>query len=950
MSINKEQDFGTPASSAAQLVTLEIDGFKVTVPEGTSIMRAAATIGIDIPKLCATDSIEPFGSCRLCVVQIEGGRGMPASCTTPAAEGLKVVTQNQKLAEVRRGVMELYISDHPLDCLTCSANGDCELQDMAGAVGLREVRYNPIETHLDAVKDESNPYFSFDPSKCIVCSRCVRACEETQGTFALTIDGRGFDSKVSPSQNQSFMDSECVSCGACVQACPTATLMEKSVIDHGQPEHSIITTCAYCGVGCSFRAEMKGEQVIRMVPNKDGKANHGHSCVKGRFAFGYATHKDRMTKPMIRANIKDPWQEVSWEEAINYAASELKRIQEKYGKGSIGGITSSRCTNEEVYIMQKLIRAGFGNNNVDTCARVCHSPTGYGLKQTFGESSGTQDFDSVMKADVIMVIGANPTDGHPVFGSQMKKRLRQGAKLIVIDPREIDLVKNSPHVTANYHLKLRPGTNVALINAIGHVIVTEKLMDEVFVNDRCDITSFAKWETFIAQEHNSPEATEAITGVTASTLREAARLYARANNGAIYYGLGVTEHSQGSTMVIGIANIAMATGNLGRDGVGVNPLRGQNNVQGSCDMGSFPHEFPGYRHVSDPDTHKLFETAWQAELSNEPGLRIPNMFDAAFDKSFMGLYCEGEDIAQSDPDIQHVHAALRSMECVIVQDIFLNETAKFAHVFLPGASFLEKNGTFTNAERRISPVRKVMSPLTGYQDWEVTQMLSNAMGYPMNYNHPSEIMAEIASLTPTFAGVSYEKIDQLGSVQWPCYDEDSVGTPIMHEETFMRDNGKGLFMLTEYVASAERTSRNFPLILTTGRILSQYNVGAQTRRTKNNAWHAEDRLEIHPHDAEDRGVKNEDWVGIKSRAGETVLRALITDRVQPGVVYTTFHFPESGANVITTDNSDWATNCPEYKVTAVQISKVSQPSEWQEKYQAFTETQLDLLEQGISNG
>jgi formate dehydrogenase major subunit len=950
MSINKQQDFGTPASSAIQLVTLEIDGFKVTVPEGTSIMRAAATIGIDIPKLCATDSIEPFGSCRLCVVQIEGGRGMPASCTTPAAEGLKVVTQNQKLADVRRGVMELYISDHPLDCLTCSANGDCELQDMAGAVGLREVRYKPIETHLDAVKDESNPYFSFDPSKCIVCSRCVRACEETQGTFALTIDGRGFDSKVSPSQNQSFMDSECVSCGACVQACPTATLMEKSVIDHGQPEHSIITTCAYCGVGCSFRAEMKGEQVIRMVPNKDGKANHGHSCVKGRFAFGYATHKDRMTKPMIRANIKDAWQEVSWEEAINHAASELKRIQAKYGKDSIGGITSSRCTNEEVYIMQKLIRAGFGNNNVDTCARVCHSPTGYGLKQTFGESSGTQDFDSVMKADVIMIIGANPTDGHPVFGSQMKKRLRQGAKLIVIDPREIDLVKNSPHVTANYHLKLRPGTNVALINALAHVIVTEKLMDEEFVNDRCDIASFAKWETFIAQEHNSPEATEAITGVPATELREAARLYATANNGAIYYGLGVTEHSQGSTMVIGIANMAMATGNLGRDGVGVNPLRGQNNVQGSCDMGSFPHEFPGYRHVSDPVTHKLFETAWQANLSDEPGLRIPNMFDAAFDKTFMGLYCEGEDIAQSDPDIQHVHAALRAMECVIVQDIFLNETAKFAHVFLPGSSFLEKNGTFTNAERRISPVRKVMSPLTGYQDWEVTQMLSNAMGYPMNYSHPSEIMDEIASLTPTFAGVSYDKIDQLGSIQWPCYDEDSVGTPIMHEETFMRDNGKGLFMLTEYVATAERTSRKFPLILTTGRILSQYNVGAQTRRTENNVWHSEDRLEIHPHDAEDRGVKNEDWVGIKSRAGETVLRALITDRVQPGVVYTTFHFPESGANVITTDNSDWATNCPEYKVTAVQISKVSQPSEWQENYQAFSETQLDLLEQGLSNG
>jgi formate dehydrogenase major subunit len=649
MSINKEQDFGTPASTASQLVTLEIDGFQVTAPAGTSIMRAAASIGIDIPKLCATDSIEPFGSCRLCVVQIEGGRGMPASCTTPVAEGLKVVTQNQKLADVRRGIMELYISDHPLDCLTCSANGDCELQDMAGAVGLREVRYNPVETHLNAAKDESNPYFSFEPSKCIVCSRCVRACEETQGTFALTIDGRGFDSKVSPSQNQAFMDSECVSCGACVQACPTATLMEKSVIDHGQPEHAIVTTCAYCGVGCSFRAEMKGEQVIRMVPHKDGKANHGHSCVKGRFAFGYATHKDRMTKPMIRASIKDAWQEVSWEEAINHAASELKRIQAKYGKDSIGGITSSRCTNEEVYIMQKLIRAGFGNNNVDTCARVCHSPTGYGLKQTFGESSGTQDFDSVMKADVILVIGANPTDGHPVFASQMKKRLRQGAKLIVVDPREIDLVKNSPHVQADFHLKLRPGTNVALINAFAHVIVTEKLMDEAFVNERCDVASFTKWETFIAQEHNSPEATESITGIAAADVRAAARLYATANNAAIYYGLGVTEHSQGSTTVIGIANLAMATGNLGRVGVGVNPLRGQNNVQGSCDMGSFPHEFPGYRHVSDDKTHQLFETVWHAELSTEPGLRIPNMFEAALDKSFMGLYCEGEDIAQSDP-------------------------------------------------------------------------------------------------------------------------------------------------------------------------------------------------------------------------------------------------------------------------------------------------------------
>ncbi|MGZ8143861.1 MAG: formate dehydrogenase subunit alpha [Methylosarcina sp.] len=943
MSMNKEKDFGTPARASEQMVNLEIDGFQVVAPAGTSVMRAAASIGIEIPKLCATDSLDPFGSCRLCVVEIKGGRGMPASCTTPVAEGMIVTTQNKRLADVRRGVMELYISDHPLDCLTCSANGDCELQDMAGAVGLREVRYNPQgENHLNAVKDESNPYFSFDPSKCIVCSRCVRACEETQGTFALTIDSRGFASKVSPSQNQAFMDSECVSCGACVQACPTATLMEKSVIEHGQPEHAIVTTCAYCGVGCSFRAEMKGDQVIRMVPHKDGKANHGHSCVKGRFAFGYATHKDRITKPMIRKSIKDHWQEVSWEEAIQYAASELKRIQAKYGRDSIGGITSSRCTNEETYLVQKLIRAGFGNNNVDTCARVCHSPTGYGLKQTFGESSGTQNFDSVMKADVIMVIGANPTDGHPVFGSQMKKRLRQGAKLIVIDPREIDLVK-SPHVKASHHLKLKPGTNVALINALAHVVVTENLLDERFVNERCDGASYAKWKAFIAQPHHAPEAAESITGIPASEIRAAARLYAGANNAAIYYGLGVTEHSQGSTTVIGIANLAMATGNLGREGVGVNPLRGQNNVQGSCDMGSFPHEFPGYRHVSDDATRYLFEQDWGVKLQSEPGLRIPNMFDAASDGSFMGLYVEGEDIAQSDPDIQHVHHALRSMECVIVQDLFLNETAKFAHVFLPGSSFLEKNGTFTNAERRISPVRKVMAPLGGYEDWEVTQLLANAMGYPMNYSHPSEIMDEIARLTPTFAGVSYEKIDLLGSIQWPCTADAPEGTPTMHADHFMRENGKGLFMLTEYVATQERVTPKFPLILTTGRILSQYNVGAQTRRTENVAWHAEDRLEIHPHDAEDRGLKSGDWVGIKSRAGETVLRALITERVQPGVVYTTFHFPESGANVITTDNSDWATNCPEYKVTAVQVTKVSQTSEWQQKYRDFSDQQMELL-------
>ncbi len=939
------KDFGTPKRTSDKTINLTIDGVSVSVPEGTSIMHAASVSGVTVPKLCATDSLEPFGSCRLCLVEIEGRRGYPASCTTPVAEGIKVHTQTPKLADIRRGVMELYISDHPLDCLTCATNGDCELQDMAGAVGLRDVRYGyEGENHLKSVKDTSNPYFTFDPSKCIVCSRCVRACEEVQGTFALTIQGRGFDSKVSAG-NKDFKDSECVSCGACVQACPTATLIENTIIEAGVPEHSVTTTCAYCGVGCSFHAEMKGEEVVRMTPNKDGGANHGHSCVKGRFAWGYATHKDRITTPMIRKSIHDPWEKVTWDVAINYAASEIKRIQKKYGRDSVGAISSSRCTNEEVYVVQKLVRAALGNNNVDTCARVCHSPTGYGLKQTLGESAGTQNFDSVMHADVIVIIGANPTDGHPVFASQMKRRLRDGAKLIIVDPRAIDLVDNSPHIRADYHLKLKPGSNVAMVNALAHTIVTENLMDESFVKARCEDEAFKVWKDFIVKSENSPEAMSAFIGVDAKEVRAAARLYATGGNAAIYYGLGVTEHSQGSTMVMGIANLAMLTGNIGREGVGVNPLRGQNNVQGSCDMGSFPHEFPGYRHVSDKATLALFEKAWDVKLQNEPGLRIPNMLDVAIDGQFKALYCEGEDIAQSDPNTQHVTHALESMECVIVQDLFLNETAMYAHVFLPGSSFLEKNGTFTNAERRISRVRKVMSPKNGYEDWEITQMLSNALGYKMEYKHASDIMDEIAKLTPTFTGVSYQKLDELGSIQWPCNEEHPLGTPTMHIDEFVR--GKGKFIITEYVPTSEKVTQKFPLILTTGRILSQYNVGAQTRRTKNVAWHEEDVVEIHPHDAEERGIQSGDWVGIVSRAGETVLRAHITERVQPGVIYTTFHHPESGANVITTDNSDWATNCPEFKVTAVQVSKVTQLSDWQKQYQHFSEEQIEFA--GKSN-
>jgi formate dehydrogenase major subunit len=548
---------------------------------------------------------------------------------------------------------------------------------------------------------------------------------------------------------------------------------------------------------------------------------------------------------------------------------------------------------------------------------------------------------------VVLVIGANPTDGHPVFASHLKRRLREGAKLIVVDPRAIDLVRQ-PHVEAAFHLQLQPGTNVAVINALAHTIVTEGLWNQAFVEARCDMREFEKWKAFITQPHNSPEAMEPITGVPAVDLRSAARLYATGGNAAIYYGLGVTEHSQGSTMVIGIANLAMLTGNLGRPGVGVNPLRGQNNVQGSCDMGSFPHELPGYRHVSDTATRALFEAAWGVKLDAEPGLRIPNMLDAALDGSFKALYVQGEDIGQSDPDTQHVTAALSSLECLVVQDLFLNETAKFAHVFLPGSSFLEKDGTFTNAERRISRVRRVTPPLAGLADWEVTVALANAMGLPMRYDHPSQVMDEIARLTPTFTGVSYEKLDRLGSIQWPCNDGAPQGTPVMHVGEFVR--GKGRFALTQYVPTEERSSRKFPLLLTTGRILSQYNVGAQTRRTANVVWHEEDVLEIHPHDAEQRGIGQGDLVSLASRAGETTMRATLTERVQPGIVYTTFHHPVSGANVVTTDNSDWATNCPEYKVTAVQVALATKRSAWQTQFEERAREQRGLVPETAAGG
>ncbi|MCZ8132712.1 MAG: formate dehydrogenase subunit alpha [Steroidobacteraceae bacterium] len=687
-----------------------------------------------------------------------------------------------------------------------------------------------------------------------------------------------------------------------------------------KPERSVVTTCAYCGVGCGFRAETIGGRVVRMVPWKEGKANHGHGCVKGRFAFDYYDHPDRVKVPMIRGSIEEPWREVGWDEAIAHAATELKRIQGTYGRGSVGAVSSSRCTNEEIFLMQKFARVGLRNNNIDNCSRICHSPTQFGLQATLGAGAASQHFDSILQADVILVVGANPTEGHPVFGSMLKRRVREGAKLLVIDPRRTETVE-SAHCLADVHLALRPGTNVLVLDSLAHVIVTERLHDESFIRERCHWNEFEQWAALVGHARYSPDVVGPEAGLDPEHIRRAARLYAAGPRSTIYYGLGVTEHSQGSTGVMCLGNLALACGHLGREGVGVNPLRGQGNVQGGSCLGSWPHMLTGYRFVTDDAVRGSFERDWGIELDPEPGLRLPNMFDAALAGTFKAMYIQGEDPVQSDPNQNHVVAAMRSMECVILQDLFLTETAKFAHVFLPGSSALEKNGTFTNAERRVSMVRKVCEPLAGLEDWQITVRLMNAMGYPVHYDHPSQILDEIARLSPAYEGMSFELIERNGSVQWPCNRKDAPdGTEVLHTRSFPR--GRANFMLTAYVPTQERTSDRYPLLLTTGRILSQYNVGTQTRRTGNLAWYAEDVLDIHEADARQRGIVDGDWVSIASRYGSTRLRARISERVSQGTVYTTFHFAQSKANAITSDLSDWATNCPEYKVTAVEVVRM----------------------------
>ena len=908
----------------SEKITIEIDGNIVNVDKGVTVLQAARQNGIYIPALCDYKDLIPYGSCRLCGVIAEGRKGYLPSCSLYAESGMKIKTVSDELFSLKKTLMELYLSDHPNDCLTCSKNGICELQSAASYFGLSGIRFRG-KSHLNLPVDDSNPYFLFDPKRCIVCARCVRACAEIQGNFALTVAGRGFNSviKAGWGKENSFFNSECVSCGACVKACPTGSLIEKGVADYGKPFKTTRTTCGYCGVGCSFNVETKGDNIIRAVPVDESLSNYGRSCIKGRFSFGYAKSGERLKHPLIRENPDLPFRQVSWGEAFGFIANRFKKIQKDYGINALGAISSSRCTNEENYLMQKLVRAVFRNNNIDTCARVCHQPTGYGLGVAFGAGAGTQDLSSLFKSGVIMVIGSNPTEAHPVVGSFIRKAARNGAGLIVIDPRKTEVAK-SPHIAARYHLRPLPGTNVILLNAMAHYILKENLIKKDFIETRCDEESFRLWADFILNESNSPNTASKISGVPKKDIEGAARLYAEADNASIFYGLGVTEHLQGSTGVLAIANLAMSSGNIGRKGVGVSPLRGQNNVQGAADMGAEPSSLPGYRHISDEKSRAVFEKIWSVKLDGVPGMRLPDMLRGGLDGRFKGIYIMGEDIVQTDPDSNRIIESLKNMETVVVHDLFKTSTAEYAHVLLPGSSFLEKDGTFTNWERRVQRVRKVIDPAAGLQDWQIIAGLSDAMGYGMHYGHPSEIMDEIAHTTPQFSGLSYyDLLDKKGSAQWPVNAENPDGTPILHKDKFVR--GRGRFTITKFIGSKDSISEEYPFILTTVRNLYQYNCSNNTRKSFNSMWYGRDILEISKEDAEKLSIADGGLVTVKSKKGSVTLNAKIGERVMKGVVATTFHFPELKTNVLTSEYADWSTETPEYKVTAVSISKADAP-------------------------
>lgn len=866
-----------------------------------------------IPTLCDAPNLEPFGSCRVCSVEVGLNESGPfktvASCHTPVMPGSFIKTDTDSIKKLRKNIIELVLTDHPLDCLTCEVNNNCELQTVAAKVGIRDVRYPAGKTHLDRQKDLSHPYMTMDLSKCINCFRCVRACDEVQGEFVLSMSGRGFDSKIIKGNDQSFFDSDCVSCGACAQACPTSAISDvfesKSVV----ADEKVRTVCTYCGVGCNLEVSVVNREVKSIRAPYDAEVNQGHTCLKGRFAFSFYNHEDRIKTPLIRKNgVLTP---STWDEAYAFIADKLNQIKNDHGPDAIAGISSARCTNEENYLMQKFIRAVIGTNNIDCCARVCHSPTALGMQRTFGTGAATNSVEDIKHTHCILVIGANPTDAHPVTGAKLKQFAMKGKTTIVVDPRRTELARY-----ATYHLALKPGTNVALLNMMIYFIIQEGLVDDTFIDQRTEGYKQFKEQILALDMDELAD----ITGLNKALVRDAAISYASAENAMSFHGLGVTEHSQGTFTVMLISDLAMLTGNIGRKGVGVNPLRGQNNVQGAADMGCQPHQGAGYFNSYDPEINKLYADFYQTEIPTRKGLKIPEMFDASIKGTLKALWLMGEDVVQTDPNTQKVIAAMSQLELLVVQELFMTETAKYATVILPGASFLEKSGTFTNAERRIQKVQKVVDPLPGTKsDGEIITDIMNLMGYTQPSYKVEVVLDEISKIVPFFAGATWENLGENGK-QWPV-KADGTDTKILHVDTFK--NGKGKFHYFDWKESKELVehAQEFPYIITTNRELEHYNAGTMTRRTKNVQILTEDVLLIHPDDASKHFIEDGDMVCVSSHRGKIDVKAKITDQVRPGVLSSTFHFPEVMMNQITSDQHDSEAMCPEYKVVAVNIRK-----------------------------